>query len=248
MSIALLFPPGYKPVIKHGDHDQSSHGNWATGNFDEDNEREAAQNTYFDRYGFDKDGKPTGITVDEIDSVVFYIGEGYTNINSFARGKGDTGSRPLTEIEDLVFNLDKVIDEAPEIFGDKTLFRVFSEKVLSNLNEGDVITDKGFLSTTRVDITKSENLETLESLQMIRDTPDRVAVILPSPSGKGKGLSIDMFSNAVSGVKGTASFNSGQADTEKEVLLPRGTSLKFLGYKTDVGNEAQIAVFQRMDK
>ncbi len=31
MSITLVFPVGYKPVLKHGEHDQSSHGAWATG-------------------------------------------------------------------------------------------------------------------------------------------------------------------------------------------------------------------------
>ena len=31
MSITIAFPIGYKPVLKHGDHDQSSHGSWATG-------------------------------------------------------------------------------------------------------------------------------------------------------------------------------------------------------------------------
>jgi len=31
MSITLTFPVGYEPVLKHGDHDQSSHGAWAHG-------------------------------------------------------------------------------------------------------------------------------------------------------------------------------------------------------------------------
>ena len=31
MSITITFPIGYKPVLKHGDHDQSTHGSWATG-------------------------------------------------------------------------------------------------------------------------------------------------------------------------------------------------------------------------
>jgi len=248
MSIALLFPPGFKPVIKHGDHDQSSHGNWATGNFDENNEREAAQNTYFDRYGFDKDGKPTGITVDEIDSVAFYIGEGYKYVNGPLRGTGNNPTNPGDEkkMSGIVQNLDKAIEESPDIFGDKNLYRVFSDKVLSTLEPGDVVTDRGYLSTTRIDITQDSDAR--NNLGNINETRDTVAIILPSESGTGKGLSVDMFANAVSGVKGTASFSSAQADTEKEVLLPRSTPLKFIGYKTDVGNEARVAVFQRMDK
>ena len=31
MSITIAFPLGYRPVLKHGEHDQSDHGNWATG-------------------------------------------------------------------------------------------------------------------------------------------------------------------------------------------------------------------------
>ena len=31
MSITIAFPLGYKPVLKHGEHDQSDHGSWATG-------------------------------------------------------------------------------------------------------------------------------------------------------------------------------------------------------------------------
>jgi hypothetical protein len=30
MSITITFPLGYKPVLKHGDHDQTDHGAWAT--------------------------------------------------------------------------------------------------------------------------------------------------------------------------------------------------------------------------
>jgi len=31
MSITITFPIGYKPVLKHGEHDQSDHGSWASG-------------------------------------------------------------------------------------------------------------------------------------------------------------------------------------------------------------------------
>lgn len=31
MSYAIKFPVGYKPVIKHGEHDQKTHGSWANG-------------------------------------------------------------------------------------------------------------------------------------------------------------------------------------------------------------------------
>ena len=46
MSITIALPLGYKPVFKHGEHDQSSHGSWASGNFDEESEYEPALGTY----------------------------------------------------------------------------------------------------------------------------------------------------------------------------------------------------------
>ncbi len=97
MSISILLPPGFRPVLKHGDHDQSSHGNWASGNFDEETEGEAAQNTYFDTYGMKVSNngilgtnkEPVGISREEISAIDFYTGDGYLDINAFWRkGRG----------------------------------------------------------------------------------------------------------------------------------------------------------------
>ena len=258
MSIAILLPPGFKPVIKHGDHDQSSHGNWASKNFDEETQGEAAQNTYFDTYGMKVSNngilgtnkEPVGISRDQISAIDFYTGDGFSNVNSFLREgrnesdmKGDVVFDRLIEIS---ANLDKLIDEAPELFGDKNLFRVYSQNVLSGLKEGDVVTDKGYLSTTRVDITKSENFGVLGDLQDINDSKDIPAVILPSPSGRGKGLAVDYLKNSIQEFV----TNVSTANTEKEVLLPRNTSLKFMGYKRVLEDATlmNVAVFQRMDK
>jgi len=266
MTIAILFPPGYKPVLKHGDHDQSSHGNWATDNFQDygyggGGDLDAASEAYEERYGIKTDGSKelVGISDDEAKALDFYTAEGYKEINTFLReGKDKIDLDSLDEnelvewddIDQKIQRLDELIQFSPDVYGEKNLFRVFSEKVLSNLNEGDVLQDKGFLSTTRVDITKSQNLETLETLQTIRDTPDVPAVILPSPSGQGKALGVDFLKNAIGDSPLVA--NVATANIEKEVLLPRGTSLKFKGYKT-VTEDAEsgplkVAVFERVDK
>jgi len=246
MSITLTFPVGYKPVLKHGDHDQSTHGSWATGNFDEDTDGADAQDSYFSRYGIKTDGTKelVGVSRDEVSAIDFYTGDGFTNINSFLRSKGDTGSRSFTEIEDLVSNLDKVIDEAPEIFADKNLFRVYSQNVMDGIKEGDVVVDKGYLSTTRIDITNPSNRDDLENLQLIQESKDVPAIILPSPSGKGKGLAVDYLKNSVQDSPRVT--NVATANREKEILLPRRTPLKFMGYKKV--NDLEVAVFQRMDK
>jgi len=261
MTITISLPLGYKPVFKHGDHDQSSHGNWASGNFQDygsggGGDLDAAENTYFERYGIKTDGskEPTGVSRDEVSALDFYTGDGYRNINSFFRQgqdglpmKGDVLFDRLTEISG---HLDKLIDEAPEIFGDKNLFRVYSQNVMNNIKEGDVVTDKGYLSTTRVDITDSSNRDVLQSLQVIEDSNDIPAIILPNASGKGKGIGVDFFKNAVQ--DSPLVTNVSAANIEKEVLLPRNTPLKFTGYKDflnrDSGKYMKVAVFQRMDK
>ena len=257
MSITIAFPLGYKPVLKHGEHDQSSHGSWASGNFDEDTKGEEAQGNYFDKYGIKTDGSkdPVGISRDEVRSLDNYTADGFKTINQYLRlgGKSpyapgsyyDRESRGINE--NRVADIDKLIDESPDLFGDKNLYRVFANDVLQDLNEGDVLTDRAFLSTTRVDITDSKNIDTLQNLQMISESNDRTAVILPSPSGKGKGLAVDYMKNAVSDLF----ENVSTANNEKEVILPRNTSLKYMGLK-QVGKGTDdsmvVAVFQRMDK
>jgi hypothetical protein len=139
----------------------------------------------------------------------------------------------------VVEYVDSLIDKAPDMFGDKTLFRVVDNFVLEKLTPGDTMVDKGFLSTSRIDLTRDTNTRT--ALGEIYDTPDTVAVILPSPSKSGKGIAVDIYRTSVNDT-------SSVSDREKEVLLPRNTPLKFIGYKTDVGSEAQVAVFQRVDK
>ena len=304
MSITLTFPVGYKPVFKHGDHDQSTHGNWALENFDEETEYESAATIYSERYGVDNQGKVVGLSQEQNLALDSYTSSGFKDINGYLRGTnkvteldtqvaiqivqnsdsmyqealdsyrennevGDelteselddavyqyvtTNAKELLDaynsgdtamganIRDKIDNIDSLIDEAPVLFGDKNLYRVFSDKVLEGLQEGDIMRDKGFLSTTRIDLTTGEQAESRTWLGGISSTRDTVGVILPSESKTGKGLAVDMYRTAV-GDSTTIS------DTEKEILLPRDTPLKFIGYKTDVGDEARVAVFQRMDK
>ena len=304
MSITIAFPLGYKPVLKHGEHDQSSHGSWAAGNFDEETEYDAAASAYGERYGVDKDGNVVGVTKEQHNAIDDYSQNGYKRINGFLREtdkkteldpaeakaiiendeslylqaidewseNNETGSMDMTEsdLEDAIYTyatkhgaelleransgntsaaqntqrdvaaLDTLIDESPSLFGDKTLYRVFSDRALEGLEEGDVLTDRGFLSTTRIDVTQEGQSSARTWMGGISQTTDTVAVILPNASGTGKGLAVDIYRTSVDDT-------STVSDTEKEVLLPRNTPLKFLGYKTDVGTEARVAVFQRMD-
>lgn len=242
-------------VEKHGTHDQKTHGNWATGNFDEEAQGEDAQSTYFDKYGVTTGAtkEPVGISRDEIDSLNSYTEDGYKRINGLLRGNlPDTFSQDEANMRELakekIADLDKLIEESPDLFGDKNLYRVFTTDTLDALKEGDSFTDKAFLSTTRVDITNPDNVEILQNLQLLtNEVNTQAAVILPSASKSGKGLAIDFIKNALSDF----TTNTSTANSEKEVLLPRGTSLKFIGYKkinamTD--NVMDVAIFERVDK
>jgi hypothetical protein len=225
-------------VRKHKEHDQSSHGNWADGAFDEETEAEDAQNEYFDRYGFEPlTGDPAGTTREEIDALGYYATAGYRNINEGLReGWKNENDAPR------IANLDTLIENSPDIFGDKTLYRVINDEVIADLQPGDIFIDKGYTSTTRVDITKDENISVKQDLLNISDKNNTVVAILPNERKNGKGLAVDMYANATDGVTRTNGVLTASAEREKEVLLPRSTALKFIGM------ENKVAVFQRVDQ
>jgi hypothetical protein len=237
------------PVAKHGEHDQKTHGNWALsenypdlltlGTFDEESEYDSALAVYSERYGVDKDGKIVGVETFEHDGIDYYSQEGYKNINSYLRNPRGVEDRTNQQfLQQHIDGLDSLIDKAPDMFGDKTLFRVVDDFVLEKLTPGDTFRDKGFLSTTRIDITR--DTATREALDLY-ESPDTVAVILPSPTKSGKGIAVDLYRTSVNDT-------SSVSDREKEVLLPRDTELLFLGYKRGIGAEEKVAVFQRVDK
>jgi hypothetical protein len=243
-TVRVRFQPGLRPKIeKHQSHDQQSHGNWASGNFSEETDYENALMAYSERYGYTLADKTfTGTTKDEVSDVLSYSEFGYSAINNYLRGTDLVAPSEAQELklDDTIKNLDKLINESPAQFGNTTLYRVFSDNLMNRLQPGDVFTDKAFLSTTRLDVTQTDNSEARKWLSDLSSTQDTVGIILPNERKNGKGFAVDMFRTVVD-------QTSANSDREKEVLLPRNTPLKFVGYKTDVGSEAQVAIFQRLD-
>lgn len=247
----LLKPVPYEgDVRKHQEHDQSSHGNWALsenfpdlltlGTFDEESEYDSALAVYSNRYGVDLRGNKVGVENFEHDAIDTYSQEGYRDINAFLRNPSNFNDEySIKFLEEKVDGLDSLIEKAPDMFGNTTLFRVVDDLVLMQLSEGDTFTHKGFLSTTRIDITKDSELR--DYLGEMDKTPDTVAVILPSPNKSGKGIAVDLYRTSVDD-------SSSVSDREKEVLLPRSTDLLFLGYRYGIGSENGVAVFQRVNK
>jgi hypothetical protein len=116
--------------------------------------------------------------------------------------------------------LDLAIDEAPQVLKDKLVFRVVSVDALRNLKEGDVFSEKGFVSTTQSDLrTDSKLRENLGSID--KTTDDAVAIIYNGNFGKGLAVNYNQ--------EAAANKNA----FEREIILPRNTEFKFIGKDKD---------------
>ena len=242
-----------KPVTKHGTHNQKTHGGKRGGGGEasvdamravsDESFREASdvdsgdmkeiRAAYKEQYAED-----TAENTSAESEVEDYATSGYQGINAVARGQ----QKSDVYMEDKISVLDRAIEESPDAFGDKNLYRVTEDRLIADLEPGDVFTDEGFMSTTRTNVTENATLR--NALGEIGSGNDTVTVILPSPSKSGKGLAVDTFLTA-RGRDGAGEFWG----KESEVLLPRGTSLLFLGMSTSTDHQGKpIAIFQRMDK
>lgn len=240
-------------VQKHGSHNQKTHGGKGGGGGEAsvDAVRAVNDESYREASDWDsKDNKELAATYEQQYAeenaenktaefrVEDYATSGYQGINAVARGK----QKSDTYMENKISVLDKTIAESPDAFGDKNLYRVTEDKLLEGLDPGDVFIDKGFMSTTRTNVTENATLR--NALGEIGSGNDTVTVILPSPSKSGKGLAVDTFLTS-RGLDGTGEFWG----KESEVLLPRDTALLFLGMSTSTDHQGKpIAIFQRMDK
>ena len=141
-------------------------------------------------------------------------------------------------LDNIVKQIDSVIERSPDdALADKKLYRVFSSSLVESLSPGDILTDKGFISTTLVDITSQAGKDLRRELGNIRSSNDIAGVILPSKGGTSKGLSLGYLRSALGNYVSVR-------PNEKEVLLPRDTSLEFIGTATGKTGE-KIALFER---
>lgn len=233
-------------LVKHlpGRHDQQSHAGGRGGastirvsgerNWSEKDEADADA-VYAEKYDYDKVGESRPVW-----DVAYYAGDGYSTINPKLRGQ-DYRTTIFTpeELDRNIARIDEAIAGSPNLVGDKNLYRIYDNDLLDRLEEGDTVVDAGFLSTTRVNIAAPENRALRDGLGKISPSKDTVAVIMPNPKGKGKGLLVDKYMQ-----------KQKQAVTpivarEKEVLLPRDTALTFLGFQEENGE--RLALFERAD-
>lgn len=256
-------------VAKHqaGKHDQKTHGKGGSYSASSDairaftndelrrsknyNELEDRGDLIYTRHY----REPNNSDISQTMAVYNYGEEGYRDINQYARGNMED-STIASELDRRIALIDKAIEESPDVFGDKNLYRAVSSRLVDDLQPGDTFIDKGFLSTTRIDITDRANISARAQLGNITVGKDTVSVILPSPSGEGKGLALDFFLEQKGWLEDKLGSDS-HYGREKEVLLPRETPLLFLGFTTTTGSlpagwiesePERVAVFQRMDK
>lgn len=223
-----------------GQHDQLSHGSWAKNG-----------ETIFDNGGTSpksevdsarqQDGvrdllnqySQTKFSATEEASVTRYIQAGH-NINASLY----TDKKLNKEDASLVQNIEKAIDKAPRL-PDIELFRVAPFEITEALQEGDVIENKGFISSTYADLRLPENGQLLLKLNFITSGRKKL-VIIRGNEGKRALVPIGVFDLA------KKDPNSGLMEFEREIILPRKSRLRYEGeeYLTLNGGDAlPISVF-----
>jgi hypothetical protein len=196
-------------VAKHGDHDQSSHGSWATG------------------VGYkDSDEHPKYDSAENGVNVEYYTSVGSWEINGLLRtGKVPEDSNSnKEEIRDYIKSLDTEISKTSTP-RDLVLFRGTSgtgTEVFEKLKVGDIYIDKGFVSTT-LDIAVVPEFMSTATGGRYDSRPIEKGYVLEISVPKGsKALSVNSYFRNVSGRYGP----SGDIRKEDEHILPRNTKFR----------------------
>lgn len=211
-----------KPVVKHQDHDQSSHGNWASGGGGVPIKLNL--NSWVD-YGFPEDFY-NKLTEEEIRAVSDYQLTGFMRINRFLRDPNSTQTSLTSDIKAI----DSAIKKAPEVIPDNSaVFRAVDINFIEGLEEGSIITDKGYTSTTMRDLSKMEYSE-------YKKYEDIGRTIVRIDLGKNKkGLAV----NTIHKKTGRVEFD---ILSEREFLLPRNTQFEYQGFD----EENKVYVLRRL--
>jgi len=196
-------------VLKHGTHDQKTHGSWADGSESLSEGIGYTKSDLHPQYDYNTDEG----------YLESYTGPYSDDVNNFLR-TGRRGENNLSEDETLntVDAIDSIIAQT-ETPRDMTLYRAIGADGFStfeNLKVGDVYTDKGFASTT----------------------PDTTQLwdFLPANEGRGAVLQIEVpKGNQVLSVKkyfeNVDNRYAPSADIldENEHILPRGSKFQVTG-------------------
>lgn len=194
-------------VEKHGTHDQKTHGSWANGIGYKATDKHP-------KYDFNSEDGP---------NIEYYTNEGYDEINRFLRtGKSDPMGEEPDELREYIRSLDKAIKEtsAPR---DMVVFRGTSGVgKFESLKEGDVFTDKAFVSTTTDLDTVWEFMSTATDSRF-DSRPFEKGYVLEIGVPKGNQIfSVNNYFDKVGSKYGPAD----DIRSENEHILPRGSKFK----------------------
>jgi hypothetical protein len=210
-------------VSKHGEHDQKTHGNWASGNYDDLSKWYSDEMTgvfatmkerddYFAelllsqrKEGFTEENYPQFVgAIREYESRLGY------DLNEALRDPLISKSRYQNTID----SLDKAIETAPPLSEEVIAYRGIKGNGLNffeTLKVGDVFEDKGYVSTT-VDAGVAQQFGTSGSMYQ------GLAMRMRLPAGS-KGI-------FPSGYKDPGREDWEKNADEAEFLLPRGSKFK----------------------
>lgn len=209
-------------VQKHGSHDQKTHGNWASGNYDDlaqwySDEMKVfgtmkERDAYFEEMLLSQ--RKEGFTEEKYPEFRRAIGEyesalGYS-LNDALRDPQVSEK----SFKDTIEFLDKAIETAPPLREEVIAYRGIKGNGLNffeKLKEGDVFEDKGYVSTT-IDAGVAQQFGTSGSMYQ------GLAMRLRLPAGS-KGI-------FPSGYKEQSEANWDRNAGEAEFLLPRGSKFK----------------------
>lgn len=222
MSVSILLPLGFKPVFKHGEHDQSSHGAWANGQNGESAETTSdrkgvgyKESDKHPKYDFNSEDGP---------NIEHYTSQGYDEINRFLRtGKSDPMGEEPDDLREYIRSLDKALNEtsAPR---DMVVYRGTSGVTkFDSLKEGDVFTDKAFVSTTTDLDTVWQFMSTATGDSQFDSRPFEKGYVLEISVPKGNRIfSVNNYFSETSGKYGPAD----DIRSENEHILPRSSKFK----------------------
>lgn len=237
MSITITFPVGYKPVLKHGDHDQSSHGSWATG--------QSSSSEETSKY-------PTKKSHPELapilkDYIVEYPNAyGHLSINRHLREKKDIFNPYLQpsmndernklyienqkRLDEAIKSMDKLVELSPALTEPTTTYRGIGVNFAQTLLEkgiGSTYQDNGFVS---VSLDKQ-----IAGGFPSRPTGNMMEIVLPKGT---KAINPSRFFTS-SKIGGT------ELKREKEIILGRGTKFEILSIENSpmgVGNLFKVGI------
>jgi hypothetical protein len=211
---------GLEDVQKHGSHDQKTHGNWASGNYDDlaqwySDEMKVfgtmkERDAYFENMlksqreeGFTEEKYPEFLrAIKEYESALGY------SLNDALRDPQVSEK----SFEDTIKSLDKAIETAPPLREEVIAYRGIKGNGLNffeTLKVGDVFEDKGYVSTT-IDAGVAQQFGTSGSMYQ------GLAMRMKLPAGS-KGIFPTGYKQHTE-----ASWDSG----ESELLLPRDSKFK----------------------